>query len=502
MRKLSKSRLLAYRQCEKRLWLEVYEPELKRHSDASTTRFENGHEVGKKAREIFDPEGLGKVFDPTTEGFDSVVNKTRELLSICQPIFEGGFSEAGTLVFADVLLPTANNGVLSWQIIEVKSSTSIKPYHLDDAAVQAYIAEKSGVRVDSVAIAHIDKDWVYQGDECFKELFLVSDVTTAVREKFDDVERWISEAGKILNVQSPPRKSIGTHCKVPFECGFYDHCSSATKKTEYPVSWLPGKLKAELTHQARDLNTLDMRKVPERLLSPPQRRVRDATITGDAFFDRVEAQKSLSRYALPAYFLDFETIALAVPRWPRVKPYQAIPFQFSVHCLSTPFDLHHRGFLDLSGSDPSERLIDALIAACGETGPIYVYSGFERTCISNLATRFPIEAASLNNLIDRLVDLLPVAKAHYYHPTQRGSWSVKAVLPSLFPELDYKELGGVSDGSMAMSAYVEAVAPSVNEERKAALKTQLEFYCQRDTYALVKLWSAFSGISVNFSDVR
>lgn len=497
MRKLSKSRLLAYRQCEKRLWLEVHQPELKRDSDTSIARFETGHEVGKKARELFDPEGLGRVFDPITEGFDAVVKETRELLSTSQPIFEGGFSEMDTLVFADVLLPIENNGFLTWRVIEVKSSTSIKPYHLDDAAVQAYIAETAGARIDSVAVAHIDKDWIYQGDGSFKGLFAETDVTTVVRAKFNDVERWIRDSSEILKRQSSPRKPIGSHCKVPFECGFYDHCSSSVKKAEYPVSWLPGKRKVELTHKASDLSTFDMREVPEELLSDQQRRVRTATITGDAFFDRVEAQKALARYALPAYFLDFETISLAVPRWPGVKPYQAIPFQFSVHCLSSRSSLNHHAFLDLSGDDPSEMLIEALIAACGEVGPIYVYSGFERAKISQLATRFPIKAVSLSKLIDRLVDLLPVAKAHYYHPTQRGSWSIKAVLPSLCPELDYTELEGVSDGSMAMSAYVEATSPSASNERKDELKTQLEFYCQRDTYALVKLWSEFAGVSVD-----
>jgi predicted RecB family nuclease len=502
MRKLSKSRLLAYRQCSKRLWLEVHQPELKNDSVASLSRFETGSEVGQKARELYDPEGKGRVFDPTTEGFDAVVNQTRGLLSISRPIFEGGFSEMGTLVFADVLLPIVNDSILSWRIIEVKSSTSIKPYHLDDAAVQAYVAETAGARIDSVAVAHVNKDWVYQGDGGFNGFFVEADVTNSVRAKFYDVERWIREASEILKSPSPPMKSIGAHCKAPFECGFYDHCSSSVKKAEYPVSWLPGKLKAELADKMSDLNALDMREVSEGLLSEKQRRVRGATITGQAFFDRAEAQKTLAQYTLPAYFLDFETISLAVPRWSGVRPYQAIPFQFSVHCLSSPSSLHHHAFLDLSGSDPSEKLIEALIAACGTAGPVYVYSSFEKTCISQLATRFPLNAITLNKLIDRLVDLLPVAKAHYYHPAQRGSWSIKNVLPSLFPELDYTALEGVSDGGMAMEAYVEATTPAVSEERKAELRAQLEFYCHRDTYALVKVWSEFAGVAVGFPNAH
>jgi hypothetical protein len=194
----------------------------------------------------------------------------------------------------------------------------------------------------------------------------------------------------------------------------------------------------------------------------------------------------------------------AVPIWQGTRPYQQIPFQFSVHRLSKNSELTdhvqtqltEQPFIDLSGNDPSEAFAKALIAACHESIPIFVYNaGFEKTRISELADRFPPLAQDLLALNSRVVDLLPIAREYYYHPSQQGSWSIKAVLPALCPDSDisYEKLDGVQDGSMAMSAFVEALAPLTTPARKAEIERQLLDYCKLDTYAMVRLWSAFTG---------
>jgi hypothetical protein len=206
---------------------------------------------------------------------------------------------------------------------------------------------------------------------------------------------------------------------------------------------------------------------------------------------------TLAAHKLPAYFLDFETIQFAVPIWKGTRPYQQIPFQFNIHRLSRTGKLEQQAFLDLSGDDPSKAFAEALIAACGERGPIFVYNaGFETARIRELAERFPRHAEALLALNARVVDLLPVAREHYYHPSQQGSWSIKAVLPALCPDLNYGNLDGVQDGGMAMNAYLEALAPQTSQTRKAEIERQLLAYCALDTYAMVRLWAAFSGMSL------
>ena len=137
---------------------------------------------------------------------------------------------------------------------------------------------------------------------------------------------------------------------------------------------------------------------------------------------------------------------------------------------------------------------NALITECGVQGPIFVYNAaFEKTRIKDLADRFPQLSSALLAINDRVVDLYPIAKNRYYHPSQKGSWSIKAVLPAVIPELRYGDLEGVQDGGMAMEAYMEAIAPQTTAARKEEIQKQLLKYCELDTYAMVKLWQFFSG---------
>lgn len=186
-----------------------------------------------------------------------------------------------------------------------------------------------------------------------------------------------------------------------------------------------------------------MAEVPVGLLNESHRRVQKCTLSGKPYFDRRGAMADLQAHKLPAYFIDFETIQFAVPIWKGTRPYQQIPFQFSVQRLSRNGTLVETQFLDLSGDDPSRPFAEALIKACGQRGPVFVYNAaFETRRIKELAQRFPDLSADLLAINERIIDLLPVARARYYHPSQQGSWSIKQVLPALVPNLSYDRLGG------------------------------------------------------------
>jgi hypothetical protein len=224
-------------------------------------------------------------------------------------------------------------------------------------------------------------------------------------------------------------------------------------------------------------------------------RVKTHTASGDAYFAAQPAAACPAAHKLPAYFLDFETIAFAVPIWKGTRPHQKLPFQFSVHRLSRAREIESESFLDLSGEDPGHALAKALIEACGARGPIFAYSTFEATCIRDLGKRFPRLEPTLMALHARLVDLLPITEEHYYHPSQQGSWSIKKVLSAIAPEPRYDALRGVKDGGMAMEAYVEAIAPATSPDRREQIRQELIEYCTLDTLAMVKVWEFFSGRS-------
>ncbi len=497
MRTLSKSKLLAFRQCPKRLWLEIHHPELRADSAATQVSFDVGHRVGEIARVLYDPKGKGVIIDPQAEGFESAFSRSLALLESAQPIFEAGFRAEGALAFADVMLPTKKGGKRAWRMIEVKSSTSVKDYHRDDAAVQFFIARAAGVPLVSIALAHIDSKWVYPGDDDYQGLLVENDLTDEVYGRGNEVQEWISEAQSIARKRSAPKIGTGKHCGDPYECGFLGHCQSEEPQTEYPIQWLPGRLSNSLQAHINAGGLTEINDIPDDLLNLLQQRVKAVTLSGRIYFDQAGAAQMLAPHKLPAYFMDFETIQFAVPIWKGTRPYQQIPFQFSVHRLSRTGKIEHAEFLNLSGNDPSKSFAEALIAACGERGPVFVYNaGFEIARINELAGRFPRLAKALLAINARVVDLLPIAREHYYHPSQQGSWSIKKVLPAACPDLRYEDLDGVQDGGMAMDAFLEALAPLTLANRKAEIEKQLLAYCALDTYAMVRLWSVFSGQSL------
>jgi len=498
MRSLSKSKLMAFRQCPKRLWLEIYRPELRQDSSATQASFAVGNRVGHLARQLYDPKNKGILIEPTAQNFAQAFAHTQTLLQSKQPIFEAGFQAQGALAFADVLLPVKQSGKHAWRMIEVKSSASLKDYHHDDAAIQAFIARASGLPLAAMALAHVNSKWVYPGDQDYSGLLIEHDLTEETLARENEVRHWIASAQEIAAKKREPRITTGSHCSKPYACGFLAHCQSQENQEspEQPIAWLPKRSKKLQTQIAQNGWT-ELRQLPDALLNDEQQRVKSVTLSGKTYFNRRAAAADLAAHALPAYFLDFESISFTVPIWKGTRAYQQIPFQFSLHKLTRTGRLEQQGFLDLSGADPSRAVALALIDACGQRGPIFAYNAdFEKSRISELAQRFPRLGPALLALNARIIDLLPLAQKHYYHPSQHGSWSLKALLPAICPDLHYSDLDGVQNGGMAMEAFLEAISPNATAERKAPINQQLQAYCALDTYALVRLWALFSGSKI------
>ena len=494
MRQLSKSRIISYRQCPKRLWLEIHRKEL-RDDSASELSFAIGNEVGEIAMDIYNTTGTGVEVKLSELGYDESFRVSGELLEAGdRPIFEAGVTIPGGLAFADVMLPESHGNQLTrWKMVEVKSSTKLKEYQRDDAAVQNFLFESAGVELSSVSVAHIDSSFTYNGSGNYQGLLQEHDLTDEVRQRKAEVESWFHEAQQVAASTEEPSVACGAQCDDPFPCPFLGYCRPQDPNIQHPVSNLP-RIGKKKVYDFESRGIFDMVDTPDSELNATQQKVKDYTLSNSVYFDQQSTIKELAQYGFPAYFLDFETSMTAIPVWKGTRPFQQLPFQFSLHVLDESGSLEHCGFLDISGDDPRLGFSEALIKHCGNSGPIYVYNaGFERRIIREQASVFPHLENDLLAIADRLVDLLPMARKHYYHPSQKGSWSLKAVLPAICPDLDYSALNGVQDGGMAMVAFQEAIQQDCPQHRKDEIYRELEEYCKLDTYAMVRIWEVFMG---------
>lgn len=489
---LSKSRITAWRQCPRRLWLQVNRPELVEVSDQTEKSFQTGHEIGELAQSLC-PDGI---LIEDQDNLAAAIAATKAALKNYpdRPIFEATFQHEGLLIRADVLIPTRKG----YRMTEVKSSTSVKPYHVDDCAVQAWVLKQNMVKVATVELAHVDTSFVYQDDGNYHGLLKAEQLDEEIMGLLGEVPNWISGA-RLTLAGSEPCIEPGPQCDDPFECPFKGYCTQGMdipEKPEYSLDVLyrmPSKLKDKL----RELGCHDARHVPLEYLNETQSMIQRASKTGKPKFNKQAAKEEMVSLPYPRYYVDFETMAFVIPRWAGTRPWATqVPFQWSCHVEYAPGKLRHDMFLDVSGEDPRRAFAESLISTVGREGPVLVYhAGFEKSRISELAEIFSDLSSALLSINERVVDLLPMARQHYYHPAMKGSWSIKAVLPTIAPDLAYDELE-VGNGGDAQNAYAEIIHPETTEERKQHLTEGLREYCALDTLAMVRLAWFFEGRKV------
>ena len=474
---LSKSKLMSARQCLKRLYLEVHRPELIVHSSQTEAAFNTGNAVGDIAHRIYGSENA--VLIPYEGGMSHAIRKTARLVGEGPqyPIFEATFQHGGVLVRVDALLPDGD----AWRMVEVKASTSVKDEHVFDCAAQRWVFEGLGYSLTGIALAHVDNTFVYQGDGDLDGLLIESEMTASTDNILPGVPEWIAMARQTASGDEPAI-GVGAQCFKPYECPFVGHCWP--QKPEYPVQGLGGG-KAKLGELIAE-GIEDICDVPVTRLSEKQQWIQKVTRSGKAEL-LPGARSFVESLAYPRYYLDFETISPAVPIWAGTRPYQTLPIQWSCHFEPEPGTLEHADFLDLSGYPPMRMLAESLIRVLGKQGPVLMYTTYEKTVINNLIDRFPDLAATLRAIVDRLVDLHPPTQQFYYHPAMAGSWSLKAVLPTIAADMQYSELDGIQEGTAASEGYLEAILPETSEQRKVALEQQLLRYCKFDTEAMLRL---------------
>ncbi len=436
--------------------------------------FDQGHLIGELAKKLF-PGGI----DIPTEDFMGNISTTLELLKERKPLFEAGITAERLYSRVDILNPTGEEG---WDIIEVKSSTSVKDVHINDVAFQRYCCNQSGLNIRKCYLILINNQYVRDGQIDPEGLFNIHDVTDKVEEASVGIQNRIDGILEVINQEGCPEMIIGPHCRDPYECPLTDCWDSLPEHNIFTL-YYGGKKSFEMY----DSGIVAIGEIPSGYKLNDKQRIQQACVaSGEPHIDREAVHGFLSSLEYPLYYLDFETIGPAVPLFDGVRPYQNIPFQFSLHVVKGEFSqLEHYSFLASGASDPRPALLSELQKALGNSGSIIAYNkGFEEGILRDLAPAFPEYSDWITQVCSRLVDLLaPFRNFDYYHPLQKGSASLKAVLPAITGR-GYEDLD-INDGQLASISFLSATFGDMPDAERVKVMTDLEQYCGRDTEGMV-----------------
>lgn len=487
---LSKSKYVAGCQCPKILWMNQHRPDQFDPGVQNQAILTTGDNVGDLAMGYFGPF----VEIPYQRGaYEAMARTTQELIQQRTPVIcEATFFQDGCFCMVDILRVEPDGRV---HLVEVKSSTHVKPYHLLDAAFQLWLLEKIGLTIGSVSLMHLNADYVREGALNLQELFTIEDITEQAHELAQQVPDAVRDFTNLCADPTEPVVPIGPQCDDPFTCGYKGWCWRDVPTPNVHDLASMRATKAWDLHERGIVTFEDLASAEGtfalKLTERQQNQVRAALGTQEAVIKPDEVRAFLSTIRYPLYFLDFETIMPAVPPYSGLRPYQQLVTQYSLHWQDEPGGaLHHTEFLADPGEDPRRATAERLVADIPVDACVLAYNmSFEKSRIRELADTFPDLREHLMAIHDNVVDLMiPFQQGSVYLPAMGGSYSIKYVLPALFPndpELDYSQLEGVHNGGEAMDAY-ERLANLPPEERASVAESLLR-YCELDTYAMVKI---------------
>jgi len=462
--------------CVKAVWLKKHRKDLiPEYDDRTLQNFETGNEVQDLARSYY-PNGI--LVNAEMWDVSGGAEKTEALIRTYDVLYEAtAKTDNGCFCRIDVLIRNGD----SWNLIEIKSATEVKDYYIDDLSFQKYVFENAGYQIKNCKVLHLNNQYIRRGELNIRELFTEVDVTNMVCERQKDVEIYLKGMFSFLN--SPDEPDVMLHSKCS-DCPFYHYCGKDVP--EYSIfDLLSSKAADTFYNQTKSLKVED---VSEDWCTPKQLIDRAAYINKTLHIEKENIRAWLKTLEYPLYYLDYETIQCAIPMFDNSKPYQQIPFQFSLHIQDDPTtEPKHIEFLHQERSDPRRKLAEFLINSCGQKGSIIVYNkSFEMTRNKELAALFPDLADDLLAINNRVVDqLIPFRNRALYSYKQNSSASIKYVLPA-FSDLSYKDMN-IANGSEAMGKYLEFLQGKQNKEESKQMFEDLLKYCGQDTYAMVIL---------------
>jgi len=478
---LSKTKYLEGLKCPKLLWYDYNRKEDIPEIDAGTQAImDQGKVVGELAQTLF-PGGitLQRDYKP-----DKQAEKSLKAAKLRKPLFEVGFVHKQAYALADILNPVEKN---SWDLIEVKSSTSVKDEHYCDVAFQKYTYEGAGLKIRKCYLMHINNQYVRKGKIEPEKLFTTEDITKKCDELIPEIEQKIADMLAAIREKDEPQVTIGPHCGSPHPCPLVDICWEFLPPKDNIFFLYRGGKKAYELMEHGILSIADIKE--DFKLNDKQNIQVLCHKKGIPHIDKKGIEDFLGTLEYPLYFLDFETINPAIPVYDNSSPYEPIPFQYSLYIIKNKDAKPERhSYIAPGDKDPRAEILKQLKKLLGNSGSIVAYNAsFEKTRLREASEAYPEYQGWVAAIEERIVDLLtPFRGFLFYHPDQAGSASLKNVLPAL-TNSNYDAME-ITDGNMASIEYYRVTfGKNIDEKDRQRVYGALGKYCDLDTKGMVEI---------------
>ena len=479
---LSKSKYLNGLQCLKYLWLIYNDPEKIPEFDDPTQRiFDQGHQVGELAKKLF-PDGI----DIPHDDFRGNLMLTNQLLAQRKPLFEPGFYQDNLFSRLDILNTAGED---AWDIVEVKSSTSVKDVNLHDVSFQQRCCQKAGLKINRCFLVVVNNQYAKHGEINPAEYFAFNDITDQVNQISEGIDQRIQEMFETIALPQCPEIRIGEYCDNPYGCPV-TICRKHLPESNIFDLYRGGKKCYKMYYDG----ILTVGDIPEDYkLGQPQKIQKACEINGAPHVDKPAIKEFLDQIKSPVYYLDFETISPVIPLFDGTRPYQRIPFQYSLHKVDKRETVHY-SYLAEGKEDPRPELLKQLKNEIGTSGSILTYNqSFEEGVLHEMAADFPDFAEWVEETVGRMLDLLkPFRDFSYYHPDQHGSASIKKVLPAITGKgYDYLT---INNGDAASGAFLAVTYGEATEGERLQVQQDLIKYCGLDTEGMIWIVDKLRGV--------
>ena len=478
---LSKTKYLNGLKCPKLLWYLYNRKEDIPEVDAATQALmDQGKMVGELAQALF-PGGIVLQRDYMP---DKQAERSLEAAKLRKPLFEAGFVFKQAYALADILNPVGKD---AWDLIEVKSTGRVKDEHFRDVAFQKYAYEGAGIKIRKCYLMYINNQYVRNGEIDPEELFAKEDITKQCDELVPEIEENLADMLEVMQRQDAPIVKVGPHCDEPYPCPLEDICWDFLPPKDDVFCLYSGTKKAYQLLERGILRITDIK--ADITLSYRQNIQVSCHRSCTPHIDKKGIRSFLDTLKYPLYFLDFETINPAIPAYDNTRPFEAVPFQYSLHIVKTKGAKPEcRSYLAPGNKDPRPEILKQLKALLGKSGSIIAYSAsFEKTTLRHASEAYPEYQGWVSLLEERIIDLLtPFRGFLYYHPDQAGSASLKNVLP-VMTKSSYDNME-ITDGSTASNEYCRVTfSKNIDEKERQHVCAALEKYCDLDTKGMIEI---------------